>query len=246
MDLSQVLRTRVNWDSLITTNSELLSYSTPQNIKKFRSEAALLVKAWKEHDQELAQQHGREIPSHENPGAELKEGEIKALTIEMTSGNIIMRAIQPCLLLALVGYINRPHEEGDMKNRFHAEAQAQPRYPAPEDLPSLIDFANIKSSNGLPAEQVVEGERDVMQSDEQEQHIETAGDSHSSKPGTGTQSPNNHVSSSNAVEEQGSSSTEEDHALEILNLQRSKLDNMVEWLQKRLNQHNFIFREDLG
>jgi hypothetical protein len=234
--------------SLITANSELLSYSVPLNIKKFRSEAALLVKSWKEYDQELMQEHERDTPSYENETSDIAEGEIKALTIEMKSGNIIVRAVQPCLLLVLVGCNDIPHELGDPKNQFHAEAKGDPRYPPLHNNPNQVVFKGPKSLSAeephgeASGNEGAEDDGRMVHSELQQSQVENGNEGHTSHPGTGTHSPQN---ASESPRDDESSTEDSEQAIAIMSLQRSKLDSMVNWLRKQLSDRNFVFREDV-
>jgi len=111
---------------LITTKAELLGYSHPKDIRQFRSEAALLVKAWKDYDQALISKYQADMSpgSPGSPGTPiLIEPDLSALTIEMKSGSAIVLAIQPRLLLVLVG-CNAAGGEA-RQTRFHAESQGR-------------------------------------------------------------------------------------------------------------------------
>jgi hypothetical protein len=239
-----------NFQSLVTINSELLSYSAPQDIKSFRSETALLVKAWKEYDQQLMQENDRDEPSYENPTGEIQDGEINVLTIEMPSGNIIARAIQPNLLLAVVGSVP-PRGDPDFTMKFYVEAKGDERYPTPGEIPGhtlgdLYDQPSLQSDHQAMSP---EGSEPVNQSNTQQSEQETHSEGQSSKSGTGTQTPINvdEVAEEEPATDPRTSPTglsdQEKHDI-ILNFQRIKLDQVVDALQDQFRRHNFVFKED--
>jgi hypothetical protein len=227
----------------VTTSSELLSYSHPTDIKKFRSETALIVKTWKEYDLEIMQEHGREATSYENPTGRIEDGEMYGLTIEMRSGTIIARAVQPCLLLILVGHSNNPHNEGDIANRFHVEVKGDSRYPPSQALPDTMSFEESVPDESIGKEQ---DQGDVPRPNGDQSNGSQASQ-HSSKPGTGTHSPQSSEQTSIPAQEHDKIQVEDDgQAAAILHIQRLKLDSMVDWLAQQLKKHDFVFTEDLG
>jgi hypothetical protein len=117
----------------------LLSYSVPENVQKFRSEAALAANAWKEYSD------ASEASDFVNDTGDVVDGELDVLTIEMISGNIIIHAVQPHLLLVLVGFNDRKNNKEDFADRFHPEYKGDERYPLPEDSPSSIAFLSTIS-----------------------------------------------------------------------------------------------------
>lgn len=209
----------------------------------------MVVKSWKEHDQELMQEHGRVEPSYENPTSDIIDGEINALTIEMRSGNIIVRAVQPCLLLVLVGCNHIPHEVGDPRTQFHAEAKGDSRYPALQYNSNQVVFKDLKSLS--PNEhlgealgnEATEDEGRTTHSNVHQSQAENGDESNKDHLGPYAQSP---LQISESSRNDDSSPDENDQAMAILALQRSKLDSMVGWLQKQLNERNFVFREDIS
>jgi hypothetical protein len=242
--------TTTNLQRLVTINSELLSYSAPQDIKSFRSETALLVKAWKEYDQQLMQEHDRDEPSYENPTGEIQDGEINVLTIEMPSGNIIARAIQPSLILAVVGNVpSRVNPDSRMK--FHVEAKGDPRYPILEEIPehTLADLYDQPKQLSDRRPVSIEGNEPATQTNTQQSEQETHSESQSSKSGTGTQTPI--ITDEVVDEEEGTVPRTPPTGLSpqekldiILNFQRIKLDQVVDALQDKFRQHSFVFKED--
>ncbi|KAH8722936.1 hypothetical protein GQ44DRAFT_621673 [Phaeosphaeriaceae sp. PMI808] len=119
---------------LMSPNGTLLAYSTPVDIKELRDQAALISIAWKEHCQ------GRQKPSvasnrkdsnrSDNAAAatasQSLKSALKTLTIQSQYCNIIVRLLQPELLLVLVGNIPPKRSQAFQIN---AEGHGDLRYP---------------------------------------------------------------------------------------------------------------------
>ena len=93
----------------MSPNGTLMAYTTPIDIRALRDQAALLSMAWKDHASKL--------PSPSS---------LETLTIETPNNNIIARAIQPALLLVLVGGV--PPGRKDVF-KITPEARGDARYP---------------------------------------------------------------------------------------------------------------------
>ncbi|KAH7397289.1 hypothetical protein BKA66DRAFT_566409 [Pyrenochaeta sp. MPI-SDFR-AT-0127] len=107
---------------LMSPNGTLLAYSKPVDIKELRDQAALISIVWKDNSS------GRQrLPPDSIQDSSFKSA-LKTLTIETEVCNIIVRLLQPELLLILVGTI-------PPKRRQHfqitPEGYGDPRYPAP-------------------------------------------------------------------------------------------------------------------
>ncbi|PSN75554.1 hypothetical protein BS50DRAFT_479228 [Corynespora cassiicola Philippines] len=117
---------------IMSPNGTLMAYSTPVDIKDLRDQAALISMAWKEHEA------GRQSSESGEPQTALE-----TLTIEFQQNNIIVRAIQPSLLLVLVGGV--PPSRGSVF-KITTEGHGDPRYPplpdhVPESGPPAITSA---------------------------------------------------------------------------------------------------------
>ena len=112
----------------MSPNATLLAYSGRVNIKNLRDEAALLSQLWKESSEKLHQQSAQSSPP---------ERALETLTIESTTSNIIIRAIQPRLLLALVGGV--PPSRSSQCFTITPEARGDSRYPPATSSPSPSD-----------------------------------------------------------------------------------------------------------
>ena len=109
-----------------------MAYSTPVDIKDLRDQAALISMAWKEHEAKHIHQSESGEP----------ESRLETLTIEFQHNNIIIRAIQPKLLLVLVGGVP-PSRKALFK--ITTEAYGDPRYP-----PAYSPEPHSTSAKDLP------------------------------------------------------------------------------------------------
>ncbi|KAF2635575.1 hypothetical protein P280DRAFT_473685 [Massarina eburnea CBS 473.64] len=117
---------------VMSLSGTLMAYSTPVDIKELRDQAALVSMAWKEHTthpNSAAQSPNQEATPTPNP-------RLETLTIETSTSNILIRAIQPSLLLILVGTVAPSRARAALTNpvfRVTAEAAGDGRYPAIDD-----------------------------------------------------------------------------------------------------------------
>lgn len=123
----------------MSPNGTLLAYSTPVDIKELRDQAALISIAWKEQSQ------GRQRPPVPDNRKELSRNDdssnasqalkpaLRTLTIQSRDCNILVRLLQPELLLVLVG--NIPPNRNQSFN-LTAEGYGDPRYPSADTSPS--------------------------------------------------------------------------------------------------------------
>jgi hypothetical protein len=125
----------------MSPNGTLLAYSTPVDIKELRDQAALISIAWKEHCQ------GRQkppVPGQRKESARIDNSvganaaqslqpALRTLTIQSRDCNILVRLLQPELLLVLVGNIP-PKKNQSFK--INAEGYGDPRYPSVDASPS--------------------------------------------------------------------------------------------------------------
>lgn len=106
----------------MSPNGTLLAYSKPVDIKELRDQAALISIVWKDNcaNREKAPQSAQS--TNESP---LKPA-LKTLTVETEDCNIIIRLLQPELLLVLVGRIPPKKQQ---HFRITPEAHNDSRYP---------------------------------------------------------------------------------------------------------------------
>jgi hypothetical protein len=150
----------------MSPNGTLLAYSKPVDIKELRDQAALISIAWKEHCQGRSppsvpgRRTSRDEASAGASGAKDLKSALKTLTIESRDCNIIVRLLQPELLLVLIGNIP-PNRTQSFK--IQAEAHGDPRYPFSDDLVSrptssaqlplgdrILENAGLLSGEGKP------------------------------------------------------------------------------------------------
>ncbi|KAH7069688.1 hypothetical protein BKA63DRAFT_87689 [Paraphoma chrysanthemicola] len=115
---------------LMSPNGTLLAYSTPVDIKELRDQAALISIVWKENCQ------GRQKTSTTEPrkdSSQSNKAPLKTLTVQSQTCNILVRSLQPELLLVLVGNIP-PKKSQSFK--INAEGVGDPRYPSFDAAPS--------------------------------------------------------------------------------------------------------------
>jgi hypothetical protein len=98
---------------LITPNGTLLAYSQPTDIKSLRRQVAIAAMSWQEHS-----------PTHATPDGETSNGvkpgsHLHTLIIESEASNVLMRQIQPKLLLVLEGGV--PPRKRTFEPRVTAE-----------------------------------------------------------------------------------------------------------------------------
>lgn len=110
---------------LMTPNGTLLAYSKPTNIRDLRRQAAMAALSWQEH----------QGPPHADslePGGEVGKlpmpSLLRTLTIESESTNLIIRNIQPQLLLVLEGGV--PPRKRTFEPRVTPEGPSDDPYPS--------------------------------------------------------------------------------------------------------------------
>lgn len=125
----------------MSPNGTLLAYSTPVDIKELRDQAALISIAWKEHCQgrqkpPVPGQRKESARSDNSAGANAAQSlqpALRTLSIQSRDCNILVRLLQPELLLVLVGNIP-PKKNQSFK--INAEGYGDPRYPEVDASPS--------------------------------------------------------------------------------------------------------------
>jgi hypothetical protein len=139
---------------VMSPNGTLLAYSTPVDIKDLRDQAALISMAWKEHETALQAKAGKDSTQSEAGQSEDSSASsmLETLTIEFEHNNVIVRAIQPKLLLVLVGGVPPSRNR---RFKITAEAHGDPRYPHAnleeiEELPTAPSEGETSPKNGSP------------------------------------------------------------------------------------------------
>lgn len=118
----------------MSPNATLLAYTGPSNIKELRDQAALISILWRDAEQENKKRNPNSESSEHTSSATLKPGSLETLTIESEKSNIIVRALQPRLLLVLVG--GRPPKRDDDFFKVTPEAVGDARYPPADYISS--------------------------------------------------------------------------------------------------------------
>jgi len=144
----------------MSPNGTLLAYSTPVDIKELRDQAALISIAWKEECQSRQKppppEHRKDSTRNDNStntSQSLKPA-LRTLTIQSRDCNILVRLLQPELLLILVGNIP-PKKSQTFK--INAEGYGDPRYPSIDPTPSRPG----SSSNLLQGDAAADSEMPV-------------------------------------------------------------------------------------
>lgn len=118
----------------MSPNATLLAYTGPSDIKELRDQAALISILWREAEQGNKKKNPNSQNNDLTSSAVLNPGSLETLTIESEQSNIIVRAIQPRLLLVLVG--GKPPSHDDHFFKITAEAIGDARYPPVDYTPS--------------------------------------------------------------------------------------------------------------
>ncbi|KAK8245287.1 hypothetical protein HDK77DRAFT_482467 [Phyllosticta capitalensis] len=195
---------------VMSPNGTLLAYSRPANIKELRDQAALVSMAWKEHENSIKSESENHDPSAASRAS------LETLTIEFDNGNLIVRAIQPKLLLVLVGGVP-PGRKQSFK--VTPEVHGSPRYP-----PEASDSSGNRHDRVAPP---------------------VSTDSpNSSKDPTSIGSPD--APSSVSVAESHMSQREKDTKLGPLFIQRKKVDAMTNFIRQDFDRRGFVMPDDVG
>lgn len=123
---------------LMSPNGTLLAYSKPVDIKELRDQAALISLAWKDSCTDRQKSNSRTDATNTKPA-------LQTLTIETEDCNIIVRLLQPELLLVLVGLLP-PWKRQPF--RITAEGTGDSRYPeADGEMSRPNSSANLHPGN---------------------------------------------------------------------------------------------------
>lgn len=141
----------------MSPNGALMAYSTPVDIKDLRDQAALVSMAWKDSEASLLVKRSKGANGSESSKSTSRQG-LETLTIEFQHNNIIVRAIQPKLLLVLVGGVP-PNRNNIFK--ITPEAYGDPRYPSAEPLPEE-EQTSVQGDPSTDNQQLIEAESDHL------------------------------------------------------------------------------------
>ncbi|KAG9571663.1 hypothetical protein KCV04_g13638, partial [Aureobasidium melanogenum] len=122
----------VRW-FIMTPNGSLMAYTLPANMKELRDQVALVSISWKEHlerkDNERFEPQYSQGGPNEPSKRVVRPDALETLTVEFDNRNLIVKYLQPKLLLVLEGGVP-PGRKRELK--VTAEAPGDSRYP-PED-----------------------------------------------------------------------------------------------------------------
>jgi hypothetical protein len=195
-----------------------MAYSTPVDIKDLRDQAALISMAWKEHETNYLAKRSKQ--SEDEADTSRSPQGLETLTIEFQNNNIIVRAIQPKLLLVLVGGVP-PLRKANFK--ITPEAYGGQRYP-PTDVPSSPTLE--PAAMDQPAEgELSSGETSTPSGDE------SAVSNFKKKQKAASIMSN-------------MSQREKDMKIGALHIQRKKIDALTDFIRKDFDERGFVMPDD--
>ncbi|TKA79534.1 hypothetical protein B0A49_00379 [Cryomyces minteri] len=212
---------------VMSPNGTLLAYSTPANVKELRDQAALISMAWKDYVAmlEVAQYNSAAAAAAEDDTTLNPPGRtLETLTIEFDNNNLIVRAIQPKLLLILVGGVP-PHRRKDFK--MTPEAHGDARYPSAELPAPMPDAdANTKTADTTTtATATATAEPHPHRLPKRSRRLNR------------TNSPASQRGSDLSVHER-------DVKLGLLHVQRKKLDRLAAYIRAEFADSGFVMPDD--
>lgn len=194
---------------VMSPNGTLMAYSTPVDIKDLRDQAALISMAWKDQEKQLLSQQSHQDSDHPSSSSNLE-----TLTIEFQQNNIIVRAIQPQLLLVLVGGVP-PTRKATFK--ITPEVHGAPRYPSVDSSDSDTPSTNQAAVESPPASTSLNHE----------------------DPGTFRLGKNKAASIASTM-----SQREKDVKSGVLHIQRKKIDALTDFIRADFDSKGFVMPED--
>lgn len=132
---------------LMTPNGTVLAYSQPTNVRELRKQAAMAALSWQEHQ---GMSHGDQDNADTETANIKMPGLLRTLTVESESANLIVRKLQPQMLLVLEG--------GIPPRRRTFEPRVTPEGPGDVPYPSL-DRPNVDSVVASSASSVAESSK---------------------------------------------------------------------------------------
>lgn len=126
--------------TLMTPNGSILAYSRPTDVRDLRKQTAVVALSWQEHN-------GKEVPpgspDDDEPPSPGITSSLRTLTMETDHANVIVRQIQPKILLVLEGGV--PPRRRNFEHRVTAEGQGDAPYPAAEDSTGSVPGSSASS-----------------------------------------------------------------------------------------------------
>lgn len=131
---------RLTTFSIMTPNGTLIAYTTPASIRELRDQVALVSMSWKEHLEvkatEIRYQVSAESNNDESTERSSRDFPMETLTLEFGDRNLVIRLLQPKLLLVLEGGLP-PSRKRPLK--ITAEGPGDARYPLDEPRTSTTN-----------------------------------------------------------------------------------------------------------
>ncbi|KEQ74551.1 hypothetical protein M436DRAFT_44326 [Aureobasidium namibiae CBS 147.97] len=145
----------VRW-FIMTPNGSLMAYTLPANMKELRDQVALVSISWKEHlerkDNERFEPQYTQGGPNEPSKRVVRPDALETLTVEFDHRNLIVRYLQPKLLLVLEGGVP-PGRKRELK--VTAEAPGDSRYPSEDSSVSDRTDTMLGTSVGSKASTTV-------------------------------------------------------------------------------------------
>jgi hypothetical protein len=254
--------------SVMSPHATLLSYSSPENIKDLRDQAALISMLWREQESEMNASQATSLWLQQQSEfatvdeSIVPEGALETLTIEFDHVNIIARAVQPRLLLVLVGGAAPNTQSAQFK--ITSEKRGDSRYPTTPRLSRRVTF-NLSTDTDTDDSRQDSPHSDFLESpiDEPKKPkllgdpgkeaglaTKSATKDHSpprSEPTTSNRDATPTTTDNiiaervlNAQENQELSSPNEDVKLGLLHIQRKKVDLATEHMRRDFKAKGFI------
>ena len=140
----------------MTPNGTLLAYSKPTNIRDLRRQAAMAALSWQEHQGSL---HTDSLAPDGEAGKPPMPSLLRTLTIESEAANLIIRNIQPQLLLVLEGGVPprrrtfepRVTPEGSENNPYQSQDGKLTGSAVASSASSVAESTNSSASQGVLA-----------------------------------------------------------------------------------------------
>ena len=115
---------------LMTPNGTLLAYTQSTDIKDLRKQAAIAAMSWQDHSEDHTSAIDPEADEPRSPRLAMT-GLLRTLTMENEKSNLIIRKVQPRLLLVLEGGI--PPRKRAFEQKITPEGPGDAPYPGLED-----------------------------------------------------------------------------------------------------------------
>jgi len=134
----------------MTPNGLLLAYNTPSPIREIHAQAALISMSWKEQVAVKAEAHNNSNNDSASPNDDRQRSDVEllnTLTMELDKKNVLIRLLQPKLLLVLEGGV--PPSKSVKAPQIVAEGPGDDVYPPAESGAQTKDELkeNDKPSN---------------------------------------------------------------------------------------------------